>query len=171
MPWKSSRCALFREELAWTLHVVGVRAMLRKAVCTAYALRNIRFRAGSWSRYASSRRRWKNVTVHETGDAQSFRSLLANSRLLAFGDPVGKTFEAEVIAVVDDQLYVDFGSKFHAVIPKPASRGEQFKRGTKLEVLVKDLEVTQHFLGDSTTTSLLEAHVEFVTRPTEDAKS
>ena len=100
--------------------------------------------------------------MRKNGSADTFPSLLANSKLFGYGDPVGQTVSAEVVAVVDGQLYVDFGAKFHAVIPRPAFRSERFRRGTRMEVLVKDLEVTQHFLGDSRTTSLLEADVEFV---------
>ena len=149
----------------------SVRAMFLRALCTSYALRRTRFCAGSWSRYSSSENGLKEVVDEENRGDQIFQSLLANSRLLGCGNPVGKTVNAEVIAVVDGQLYVDFGSKFHAVIPKPAFLSEQFRRGTRMEVLVKDLEVTQHFLGDSRTTSLLEADVEFVRLLAEESKT
>lgn len=91
-----------------------------------------------------------------------FGDLLENSQFVKAMDPVGKQVEAEIIAVVEEKLYVDFGCKFHAVIPCPEPQNERYRRGEKVIITVKDLEVTEHFIGDSKHTSLLEAKAEFV---------
>ena len=77
-------------------------------------------------------------------------------------DPVGKEVEAEVIAVAGDKLYVDFGCKFHAVVPLPETSRERYCTGAKVIVVVKDLEVTGHFIGDNRHHSLLEAEADLV---------
>ena len=75
-------------------------------------------------------------------------------------DPVGKIVEGEVIAVTAEHLYIDFGFKFHGVVNKPQASPEEYTKGTRVAVLVKDLEVTEHFLGSSRHTSMLEADIE-----------
>lgn len=92
----------------------------------------------------------------------SFQQLFEKSKFVKALDPVGKEVEADVIAVVEDKLYVDFGFKFHAVVPCPDSVKGKVCRGTKVIVVVKDLEVTQAFIGANKHDSLLEATAEFV---------
>ena len=92
----------------------------------------------------------------------SFQELFEKSKFVKALDPVGKEVEADVIAVVEDQLYVDFGCKFHAVVPCPDSVKGKVHRGAKVIVIVKDLEVTRAFIGASKHDSLLEATAEFI---------
>lgn len=92
----------------------------------------------------------------------SFEQLFEKSQFVKAMDPVGKEVEADVLAVVEDKLYVDFGCKFHAVVSCPDTVRERIHRGTKVIVVVKDLEVTQSFIGASKHDSLLEATAEFV---------
>ena len=102
-----------------------------------------------------------DVAPHQNGE--TFADLFRNSNFVRVGNPVGKEVEGEIIAVEEDNLYVDFGSKFHAVVPLPAkSLKEEYRRGTKVRVLVRDLELTGHFLGQSKHLSLLEAEAELV---------
>ena len=97
---------------------------------------------------------------HTRGEELTFGEMFRNSKFVQTVSPVGKKVRGEIIAVVDNNVYVDFGCKFHAVVAVPQAKPE-FK-GRKLEVLVHDLEITDHFLGDSRDTSLLEAEAEFV---------
>ena len=106
------------------------------------------------------------ASVNEVEDTASnrdyFKHLLNNSQLVQSIDPVGKVAEAEVISVSGENLYVDFGGKFHAVVPLPKENRNRYGEGTKVLVLIKDLELTDHFLGAKKHISLLEADVELV---------
>lgn len=104
----------------------------------------------------------KNLSSSET-NRQSFASLFESTQFARILNPVGKKVEAEVIAVVEDKLYVDFGCKFHAVVHRPEENKEEFVEGARVVVLVKDLEMSMHPLGSSKDLSLLEAEVELCT--------
>lgn len=93
-------------------------------------------------------------------DLKSFESMFKNSKLVGVLDPVGKNVEGEIIAVTGDNLYVDFGCKFHAVVKKPKENSEGYTEGAKVVLLLKDLEMTMHPLGSSRDISLLEAEAE-----------
>lgn len=99
---------------------------------------------------------------------RTFEELLENSRLLTScgNSPVNQRVIGEVIAVVGNDLYIDFGGKFHGVVPRPAAEqdGQYYVKGTPVEVIVKDLEITEHFLGACRNTSLLEADISLVTK-------
>lgn len=92
----------------------------------------------------------------------SFASLFENSQFVKALDPVGKEVEAKIVAVTEDKLYIDFGGKFHAVVPCPDTQKEKYCKGAKVIVVVQDLETTGHFIGDNKHNTLLEAKVELV---------
>ena len=92
---------------------------------------------------------------------ETFEELLETSKF--FGNcgetPVGQKVVAKIIAERGDNLYVDFGGKFHAVVPRPTKNGRLYRKGKWVNVVVEDLEITEHFQGESTDVSLLEAQV------------
>ncbi|XP_049776275.1 28S ribosomal protein S28, mitochondrial [Schistocerca cancellata] len=87
----------------------------------------------------------------------TFPALLRNSKFIDLGDPVGKVVEGTIFHVVDDDLYVDFGWKFHCVCQRPPRNGSDYVRGARVRIRIKDLELSSKFLGSSRDLTLLEA--------------
>ena len=92
----------------------------------------------------------------------TFAEIFRRSKFAAELDPVNQKVEGEVLAVVDDKMYVDFGCKFHAVVPLPTARAKSYRKGTRVMLRILDLEITNHFIGDHKDTSLLEAEAELI---------
>ena len=94
---------------------------------------------------------------------EKFEDIFRRSNFVAAGDPIQDiNVRGSVLAIVDDNLYVDVGGKFHAVVTAPMQRKRVYQVGSHVVVRLKNLEMTSHFLGDSKDTSLLEAEEELL---------
>uniref|UniRef100_A0A182K1S8 28S ribosomal protein S28, mitochondrial n=1 Tax=Anopheles christyi TaxID=43041 RepID=A0A182K1S8_9DIPT len=88
---------------------------------------------------------------------KTFAALLRNSKFVDLGDPEGKTVTGKIFHIVENDLYIDFGWKFHCVCTRPSKNGEDYVRGARVRLRVKDLELSTRFLGSNKDLTLLEA--------------
>ena len=68
-----------------------------------------------------------SVQTSKTADdskSVSFASMLRRSKLVAIGKPEGRVVVGTVIETMNDDLYIDFGGKFHCVCKAPRSNTE-----------------------------------------------
>lgn len=93
-------------------------------------------------------------------EQETFADMFKHSKFATMLDPINQKVKGEVLAVVEDKMYIDFGCKFHAVVPVPKERVASYRKGTPVIVRVLDLEMTSHFIGDHRDLTLLEAEAE-----------
>ncbi|XP_067666418.1 small ribosomal subunit protein bS1m-like [Haliotis asinina] len=100
-----------------------------------------------------------NTREHEEIDSQdeTFASILRKSKLMQIGDPSNRVVAATIMETVGDDLYIDFGCKFHCVCEKAKLNPEKYHRGVAVKLQVRDLEMTSAFLGSDKHITLQEA--------------
>lgn len=89
--------------------------------------------------------------------ARNFASMLRNSKFITQGDFRGATVIGKVFHITNQELYVDMGLKFHAVVKKPQKDSNLYVRGSTVRLELLDYEITDRFIGSEKDTSLLEA--------------
>jgi len=68
----------------------------------------------------------KSVRSTETAEEKppSFASMLRHSKLIGIGKPEGRLVVGTIFEVMNDDLYIDFGGKFHCVCKAPRTNTE-----------------------------------------------
>jgi small subunit ribosomal protein S28 len=103
---------------------------------------------------------------NQTGDPceeqePTFAEMFRKSKFAQLGTSLdNRVLEGKVVKIIDKDMFVDFGSKFYAVVKRPTFKHQtvQCHEGMLVRLTLKDLEITEHFLGHSKHTTFLEAN-------------
>ena len=93
----------------------------------------------------------------------TFAKMFRQSKFVQLGGLKGRLLSGRIIDVVDDDLYVDFGGKFHAVVQRPQTKQrDQYVTGAVVSIRLQSWEMAARFLGAARHISLLEADAQLV---------
>lgn len=101
--------------------------------------------------------RWSSIKDFAGPEPYTFPTLVRYSKLMELGNPEGKKVVGKIFHIVDEDLYIDFGWKFHCVCKMPRTNARRFVVGAKVLLAIKDLELSTRFLGAKKDLTLLEA--------------
>jgi hypothetical protein len=74
------------------------------------------------ARTFSHRRCIASSSVDDDADQESFEKMFKETPFVKLGRPAGKVVDGKITHIINDDMYVDFGWKFHAVIKIPANK-------------------------------------------------
>lgn len=96
-------------------------------------------------------------------EPQTFAKMFRQSKFVQLGGLKGRLLSGRIVDAVDDDLYVDFGGKFPAVLQRPQKKQrDQYTIGTVVSIRLRTWEMAARFLGASRHISLLEADAQLV---------
>ncbi|XP_065844039.1 small ribosomal subunit protein bS1m-like [Oscarella lobularis] len=101
-------------------------------------------------------------TDEKRGEEPSFAEMFRQSKLARLGPSPRKIVSGKIVRIIGDDIFVDVGLKFYAVVKKPKQSKTEFKQNDHVNVKLIDLEMTGHFLGHSKHSTLLEAEAELL---------
>jgi small subunit ribosomal protein S28 len=95
--------------------------------------------------------------------SMSFAKMFRQSKFVQLGGLKGRLLSGRIIDIVDDDLYVDYGGKFHAVVQRPQTKQrDQYTMGSVVSIRLQSWEMAARFLGASRHISLLESDAQLV---------
>jgi small subunit ribosomal protein S28 len=96
-------------------------------------------------------------------EPMTFAKMFRQSKFVQLGGLKGRLLSGRIVDVVDDDLYIDFGGKFHAVVQRPQTKQrDQYTIGAVVSIRLQSWEMAARFLGASRHISLLEADAQLV---------
>lgn len=96
-------------------------------------------------------------------EPMTFEKMFRQSKFVQLGGLKGRLLSGRIIDVVDDDLYVDYGGKFHAVVQRPKTKQQdQYTIGAVVSIRLQSWEMAARFLGASRHISLLESDAQLV---------
>jgi len=96
-------------------------------------------------------------------EPMTFAKMFRQSKFVQLGGLKGRLLSGRIVDVVDDDLYVDFGGKFHAVVQRPQTKQrDQYTIGAVVSIRLQSWEMAARFLGASRHISLLEADAQLI---------
>ena len=96
-------------------------------------------------------------------EPMTFAKMFRQSKFVQLGGLKGRLLSGRIVDAVDDDLYVDFGGKFHAVVQRPQNKQrDQYTIGAVVSIRLQSWEMAARFLGASRHISLLEADAQLV---------